>query len=276
MDIDARIFTRKDVARFGIAPLTSMYWYSETAKRTAIDWRPEIHDSDGLAMWTGKGERIWRPLNNPPSTIVSAFEDHDPRGFGLSQRDRNFDHYLDGVNYDRRPSAWVEPLEPFGDGFVQLVEIPTDDEIHDNAVAMWVPREPVRGGQSFVMKYRLHWAADEPQVTDLARCVATRLGNGGQPGTKRPQGVRKFMVEFLGGPLKDIPFGVLPEVVLSTSRGEFSYIFAEAVPDNVPGHWRAQFDLTVTGPEPVEMRCYLRLKDKVLTETWLYQYHPFS
>jgi glucans biosynthesis protein len=76
--------------------------------------------------------------------------------------------------------------------------------------------------------------------------------------------------------LKDIPFGVLPEVVLSTSRGEFSYIFAEAVPDNVPGHWRAQFDLTVTGPEPVEMRCYLRLKDKVLTETWLYQYHPFS
>jgi glucans biosynthesis protein len=276
MDIDARIFTRKDVARFGIAPLTSMYWYSETAKRTAIDWRPEIHDSDGLAMWTGKGERIWRPLNNPASIIVSAFEDHDPRGFGLSQRDRNFDHYLDGVNYDRRPSAWVEPLEPFGDGFVQLVEIPTDDEIHDNAVAMWVPREPVRGGQSFVMKYRLHWAADEPQVTDLARCVATRLGNGGQPGTKRPQGVRKFMVEFLGGPLKDIPFGVLPEVVLSTSRGEFSYIFAEAVPDNVPGHWRAQFDLTVTGPEPVEMRCYLRLKDKVLTETWLYQYHPFS
>jgi glucans biosynthesis protein len=275
MDIDARIFTRKDVARFGLAPLTSMYWYSETVKPTAIDWRPEIHDSDGLAMWTGAGERIWRPLNNVPKTIVSAFADKDPRGFGLSQRDREFDHYLDGVKYDLRPSAWIEPLEPFGEGFVQLVEIPTDDEIHDNIVAMWVPKEPVRGGQSFALKYRVHWAKDEPFPTELARCVATRLGNGGQPGTQRPKGVRKFMIEFLGGPLKDIPFGVKPEPILSTSRGELSYVFAEAVPNGVPGHWRAQFDLTVTGTDPVEMRCFLRLGDKVLTETWLYQYHPF-
>src|SRR5215212_5655575 len=276
IDVEKALFLRRDVGRLGVAPLTSMYWYSEKAKPTATDWRPEIHDSDGLALWTGAGERIWRPLNNPPWIITSAFADEHPKGFGLLQRDRVFDHYLDGVYYDRRPSVWVEPWGDWGKGSVQLVEIPTDDEIHDNVVAMWVPAEPARGGQSFTMKYRVHWAADEPHVTDLARCVATRLGNGGQPGTKRPQGVRKFMVEFLGGPLKDIPFGVLPEVVLSTSRGEFSYIFAEAVPDNVPGHWRAQFDLTVTGPEPVEMRCYLRLKDKVLTETWLYQYHPFS
>ena len=154
MDIDARIFTRKDVVRFGLAPLTSMYWFSETVKATAIDWRPEIHDSDGLAMWTGGGEHIWRPLNNVPKTIVSAFADKNPRGFGLLQRDRNFDHYLDGVKYELRPSAWVEPLEPFGEGFVQLVEIPTDDEIHDNVVAMWVPKAPVKGGQAFDLKYR--------------------------------------------------------------------------------------------------------------------------
>ncbi len=102
------------------------------------------------------------------------------------------------------------------------------------------------------------------------------MGNGGQPGTVRPRGVRKFMVEFLGDTLKDVPFGRRPEVVLSASRGTFSYVFCEAVPNDVPGHWRAQFDLTVAGEEPVEMRCFLRLGDRVLTETWMYQHHPFA
>ncbi|WP_289508119.1 glucan biosynthesis protein, partial [Escherichia coli] len=132
MDIDTAIFLRKDVDRFGIAPATSMYWFSETAKGTATDWRPEVHDSDGLALWTGNGERIWRPLNDPPRTMASAFGDNNPRGFGLLQRDRDFNNYQDGVHYERRPSLWVEPLEGWGEGAVQLIEIPTDDEIHDN------------------------------------------------------------------------------------------------------------------------------------------------
>ena len=126
-----------------------MYWFSETAKPTAVDWRPEVHDSDGLSMWTGTGERLWRPLNNPPRVMASAFGDNSPEGFGLLQRDRNFDHYLDGVFYDRRPSVWVEPKGDWGKGAIQLIEIPTDDEIHDNIVAMWVPAEPAVPGASF-------------------------------------------------------------------------------------------------------------------------------
>jgi len=274
MDLDCALYLRKDVERLGLAPLTSMYWYSEKAKTTAIDWRPEIHDSDGLAMWTGAGERIWRPLNNPPRIIASAFSDENPRGFGLLQRDRNFDHYLDGVYYDRRPSLWIEPQGTWGKGSIQLVEIPTDDEIHDNVVAMWVPAEPARAGKALEIRYRMHWAADEPHPTPLARVIATRFGNGGQAGTVRPKGVRKFMVEFIGEPLTRLPNGVIPNPILTASRGEFSNILTEAVPNNVPGHWRTQFDLTVTGTEPVEMRCYLRNGDEVLSETWLYQYHP--
>ncbi|MBV9078049.1 MAG: glucan biosynthesis protein D [Methylobacteriaceae bacterium] len=276
MDLDVSLVLRRDVARLGLAPLTSMFWYSETAKATMVDWRPEVHDSDGLALWTGTGERIWRPLNNPPGTQVSAFVDKGPRGFGLLQRDRNFDHYLDGVYYERRPSLWIEPKGDWGAGAVQLVENPTDDEIHDNVVAMWVPAEPGRAGQRHDLAYRLHWTAEEPYPTPLARCVATRLGNGGQPGTVRPRGVRKFLLEFLGGPLKDLPPGTLPEPVLSASRGSFSYIRTEAVPDDVPGHWRAQFDLTAEGSAPVELRCFLRSGDQVLSETWLYQYHPIG
>ncbi|WP_210179607.1 glucan biosynthesis protein [Bosea sp. PAMC 26642] len=275
MEIEKALFLRNDVARLGIAPLTSMYWYSETAKSTAVDWRPEVHDSDGLALWTGAGERAFRPLNNPVRTTASAFMDENPRGFGLLQRDREVGHYLDGVFYERRPSLWVETQGSWGKGAVQLIEIPTDDEIHDNIVAMWVPDGPARAGASYAYRYTLHWLADEPFVPALGRVVATRLGNGGQPGTVRPRGVRKFMVEFLGPALEKIPFGVKPEVVLSASRGSFSYVFAEAVPDDVPGHWRAQFDLTVEGNDPVEMRCFMRGGDAVLTETWLYQYLPF-
>jgi periplasmic glucans biosynthesis protein len=275
MDVDCALYLRGAITRFGVAPLTSMFWFSEAVKSAAIDWRPEVHDSDGLSIWTGGGERLWRPLNNPDRVMASAFSDNNPKGFGLMQRDRNYDHYLDNVFYDRRPSVWIEPKGDWGKGAIHLIEIPTDDEIHDNVVAMWVPENPALPGASFDYSYRLHWLADEPYPTSLARSVATRLGNGGQPGQPRPVGVRKFVVDFLGGPLAKLPFGVKPEPVLWASRGAFSYVFTEAVFDGVSGHWRAQFDLTVDGAEPVELRAYLRNGDEILSEHWLYQYHPF-
>jgi periplasmic glucans biosynthesis protein len=281
MDIEATLFMRAQVSRFGIAPLTSMYWFSETKKDAGIDWRPEVHDSDGLSMWSGKGERLWRPLNNPPRIMVSAFLDENPRGFGLCQRDRVFDHYLDGVYYDRRPTVWVEPLtgpqgEGWGKGSIQLCEIPTDDEIHDNVVAMWVPERPVPAGAELSLNYRLHWLADEPYPTKLGRCVATRLSRGGQPGQPRPKGVRAFVIEFLGGPLTTLPYGVKPEMVVTASRGSLAgYRIVEAVSDNVPGHWRAEFDLTVDPGDPVELRCFLQANGETLTEIWMFQYHVF-
>jgi periplasmic glucans biosynthesis protein len=273
MEIEAHSFLRRDVTQLGIAPMTSMYWYSETNEPGRVDWRPEIHDSDGLAMWTGTGEYIWRPLNSPAHPCSSTFADKSPRGFGLLQRDRVFDHYLDGVHYERRPSLWVEPLDDWGEGSVQLIELPTDDETQDNIVAMWVPKQPARAGSSLQMRYRLYWGANEPHETTLARCVATRLGRGGQPGQDRPRGAHKFVVEFLGGPLANLPYGVWPKPVLTASSGTFSDVFAEPVPDGIPGHWRAQFDFTGSGANVVDMRLFLKDGDQALSETWLYQYH---
>jgi glucans biosynthesis protein len=273
MEVEARLFLRRDVTQLGIAPMTSMYWFSETGKPDAVDWRPEIHDSDGLAMWTGTGERIWRPLNNAEHPTVSTFADRAPRGFGLLQRDRVFDHYLDGVRYERRPSLWVEPLGDWGEGSVQLVELPTDDETQDNIVAMWTPKQPARAGSNLVLRYRLHWNGSEPEQDTLARCIATRTGRGGEPGHNRPKGVRKFVVEFLGGPLATLPFGTRPQPILSAPSGTFSDVFAEAVPDGVPGHWRAQFDFTAASSEVVDIRLFLKSGDQTLSETWLYQYH---
>ena len=117
MQVRAKLFPRTDIAQLGIAPLTSMYWYGENERHNASDWRPEIHDSDGLALWTGKGERIWRPLIDPPSVLTNSFLDENPKAFGLMQRDRDFaDYQDDGAFYNRRPSMWVEPQGDWGAG----------------------------------------------------------------------------------------------------------------------------------------------------------------
>ena len=278
MDIENHLFLRQDIERMGIAPLTSMFWYAEYGREKIADWRPEVHDSDGLAIWNGAGERIWRPLNNPTRIFHTSYLDQTPKGFGLIQRDRVFDHYLDGVGYDRRPSTWVEPLGDWGKGMVQLVEIPTDDEIHDNIAAYWLTDRPTRAGDAFNYHYRLHWVKDQPFFPgdQLARVVATRMGRGGQPGKPRPRGVYKISVEFMGGTLANLPFGVLPEPAIWVGRGTTSLIQMEAVPDDVPGHWRLFFDLTVEGEEPVDMRVFLRQGNTVLSETWLYLFEPGS
>lgn len=271
--VDAAIFVRAPIERLGIAPLTSMFWYGENNREAALDWRPEIHDSDGLAIWTGSGERIWRPLVNPPHVVVNAFLDKDPRGFGLMQRDREFGHYQDdGVFYDRRASVWVEPLGAWGEGSVQLVEIPTEDEIHDNVVAFWVPKEPVEAGAAFDLAYRLHWLADAPHPSPVARVVATRIGMGGVPGQPRPPGVRKFAVDFEGRVFDGLDRSSGVEPVVSTSRGTVSG--AVAYPVVGTDRWRVIFDLETGDAGSIDLRMYLKHDDTALSETWIYQYFP--
>lgn len=274
MEVEARIWLRQDVDRLGLTPLTSMFWFGEYGRLRLSDWRPEVHDSDGLAMWAGSGERIWRPLNNPVGTQVSAFVDENPRGFGLLQRDRNFDHFLDGVMYDRRPCLWVEPIEPFGRGTVQLLEIPTDDEIHDNIGAFWVPEAPARAGNAYSLHYRLHWLNTEPYPAEnIAQTVATRIGRGGTPGQPRPANVYHFGVEFDRPPvMQKIPYGVFPEVVVTTTAGTISRVFSEPVPNG--NIWRANFDIAILPEEVADLRMYMALDGVPLTETWIYQFTP--
>lgn len=274
MEIESKLFLRKDVARFGIAPATSMYWFSEKDKQFQIDWRPEVHDSDGLALWTGANEHIWRPLINPKEVNVSSFTDTNPRGFGLMQRARQSSDYLDSVHYERRPSLWIEPLGNWGAGSIQLVEIPADEEIYDNIVAMWVPAKSAQAGNSYHLHYRLHWQSDMPFPTPLAKCVATRIGRGGEP-ANRPPNTHKFEVTFNGSTLQQLAIDVKPEAVVTCSRGQILNIATEPSPNATSGQWRAFFDLNLaeTDITPVEIRLFLRDGAQTLSETWLYQYH---
>lgn len=278
MDVTARLFFRKTVTQPGIAPLTSMYWYGENQRDKADDWRPEIHDNDGLALWTGAGERIWRPLINPPRVQTNSFLDDNPKGFGLMQRDRDFDHYQDdGAFYDKRPGIWVEPQGGWGKGAVQLVEIPTEDEIHDNIVAYWRPAEAAAAGSRMDFSYRLYWQDAIPDYpANIAKVVATRLGRGGIPGANPwPRDKTKFVIDFTGGPLATMAQRYDVKPVITTSHGKVDGAYVIKVVGT--NRWRALFDLQLASTErahPVDLRLYLSLDGRTLSETWLYQYSP--
>jgi glucans biosynthesis protein len=271
--VTSALFPRAEIEKLGIAPLTSMYLFGENDRAGVDDFRPEVHDSDGLSLWTGAGESIWRPLTNPGTLRVSAFADRTPRGFGLMQRDRGFASYQDlEASYHLRPSAWIEPVGDWGEGSVQLVEIPSDSEINDNVVAMWVPAAPVVPGTEIAHAYRIHWTFEDPFPPVAARVAATWSGVGGVPGTDIDRASRKFVIDFVGGQLPSIPAEVAVEAVVSTSSGEVTQPIALRNP--ATQGWRAFFDLRPDGDGPIELRCFLRFANDALTETWSYQWTP--
>ena len=154
IDVKLTLFLRKPVAKLGIAPMTSMFHHGENSYAKVMDdFRPEIHDSDGLMIATATGEWIWRPLVNPKTLLVNSFQVNNPAGFGLSQRDLDFDHYQDlESNYENRPSLWISPVGNWGEGRVELIQIPTDKEVYDNIVAFFVPSKLPEKGEAPLLR----------------------------------------------------------------------------------------------------------------------------
>ncbi|WP_114087005.1 glucan biosynthesis protein [Thalassospira profundimaris] len=273
MDVTVRFFTRQAIRRLGIAPLTSMFWFSETNRDEAVDWRPEIHDNDGLALWTGTGERLWRPLDNPKHTRTSSFVDQSPKGFGLMQRDRSFANYQDdGVFYDRRPSLWIEPKGDWNKGMVQLLEIPTDDEIHDNIGAYWTTDEEIPAGEERAWQYRMHWMkADMFGAANVGHTIATRTGRAGVPGQKRPDTGLKYAIDFAGGDLasyKTEDKKITADVSASNAAIQNAYCLRVVGQD----YWRLVFDVFPDGNGPVNLRASLKDGDRQLTESWVFEH----
>jgi glucans biosynthesis protein len=274
MEVDARLYPRAAIERLGIAPLTSMFLVAPNDRRVDGDWRPAIHDSDGLAMHAGDGERLWRPLVNPAAVHVSAFRDAEPKGYGLMQRDRNFDRYQDdGAWYDRRPSLWVEPREGFGRGKVILLEIPAAHESVDNIAAFWNPDAAAVPGSEIRCAYRLHWGEKMPDAPPLATAAMTWSGIGGQVGGERTHFSWRFVVDFAGGELAALAHDAEVEAVVTLSHGTAELVSARPL-DPIRG-WRAMFDVRPgVSTEPIDIRLFLRLGTRALTETWLYLWTP--
>jgi periplasmic glucans biosynthesis protein len=266
MDVEATLFTRKAVRQLGVAPLTSMYLFGENDPGDFDDFRPEVHDSDGLSVWLKNGERLWRPLKNPKQLQTGSFHADGLTGFGLLQRDQAFSSYEDlEARSERRPGAWVEPVGDWGPGSVRLVEIPTREEVHDNIVAFWVPDAPVPQGAQLRFAYRLSWGFHPEGVKAGGSTVAaTRVAAGSKPGARR------FVLDFTKAPGGESPQPV--EAVVTASRGQVLHPRAEA--HAVTGGFRAAFELLPDGDGPVELRCFLKRGSETLTETWSYLWIP--
>lgn len=265
------LFPRQAMAVLGIAPLTSMYWRGENSRQQTDDFRPEVHDSDGLSILTGANEWIWRPLSNPKELRVMSFADDNPRGFGLLQRDRDFFHYEDlEANYQNRPSAWVEPVGAWGKGCVRLVEIPTANEFSDNMVAFWVPEAPVVPGSTLEFEYRVHWTLERSRARDIGFTTATRLGRS----TAHEPDLERIALDFDGAGVRTLPAGTPPEPVMWVGDGaKLTHVYVQKIPAS--GAWRVMASVKPDGTgRPVEMRCFLRREGRPLTETWSYLWQP--
>lgn len=274
MDVTARLYFRTDVKELGVAPLTSMFLYAEANRGGFDDYRPQVHDSNGLLLERESGEIMWRALNNGTSLGNSYLWENNPRAFGLYQRGRDFETYQDaGAHYERRPSLRVEPQGPWGQGMVRLIEIPARLEADDNIVAFWIPAEPALAGEAREYSYRLIWGNLDPETNPAMAYVAeTRAGVGGVSGVENAASLRKFVVDFKGGELDALPDGTPVDVLATVGGGLLRNSVLSRVDAN--GVWRLVLDVETDGVSPLELKAYLVGLGKKLTETWLYQWRP--
>jgi glucans biosynthesis protein len=273
MRVQSRVFLRAgavaDVATLGIAPLTSMFFSGENQPRGG-DYRPEVHDSDGLMVATGEGEWLWRPLQNPVRTAVNSFAVQQLRGFGLMQRDRAFASYEDAeARYERRPSAWVKPLNDWGPGRVELVQLATPDETHDNIVAYWVPARMPAAGEPLDLAYEIAWQGDAQQRPPNGWTVQSRRGMGYTRLTPLERsGQVQYVVDFAGPAFEALPAGAAVRAVATTDSNG-SVLEQLAYPLPAGRGWRMTLRVQRLDPSrPVEVRAFLQQDTHILSETW--------
>ena len=274
--VQSWLFAREDVDKLGIAPFTSMFLYGENTQKRHDDYRPEVHDSDGVLMVTHAGEEIWRPLTNPSRLQVTSLSDSHPKGFGMLQRDGEWDNYLDAeANYHLRPGLWVTPEAGFEKGRLEVVEIPTNSEIHDNIVAFWTPEKPFVSGESLYFSYNLSTVEQNPFVSELASVVRTRQGAAVLPGDEFEDAslntTRQFSIDF------SAPSGFsfnsdTTKLIVQASNGQVSKQRMHPVADGA--EIRATFFLKPKEKQTVNMRAYIEQDGKRISEVWNYVYQP--
>lgn len=280
MEVKSVLFLRKPLEKLGIIPLTSMYCFGENSRPEDLDdFRPEVHDSDGLQIQFSSGEWLFRPLKNPKNLAISVFEAQSVRGFGLLQRDRNFDSYQDlEAHYHQRPNLWIEPRGDWGPGRLELVEIPTPNEMHDNIVAYWVPAHMPRPGMPMPFDYVMRWRGPAESRPPAGYAVSTRTGQGLRTGS------RLFVVDFQGCGLENLSADAPVMAVVSVGDGA-KLLEQQVIRNEATGGWRLSFlvlpdassaldKMLAERRPPVELRAFLQQGSDVLTETWSYSFRP--
>jgi glucans biosynthesis protein len=275
MQVTTELFYRNDIQQLGVAPLTSMFYYGANTARPKGEWRPQVHDSDGLLVHDGgSGEWLWRPLLNPSQLQLSFHQVKQLKGFGLLQRDQKFHQFEDSeARYDLRPSAWIQPAESWGPGSVVLVEIPSGSETNDNIVAFWKPDQAVKGGERNRFEYALAFGTPEVTGHPSGRAIHTFLGDGNRTGGGDLDGAYRFIVDFQGKTLDALrPDAAVVSQVTGGDGVEVIEHFVEYI--NARDAWRLSILVRPPTGKPLTLRGFLSLDDQPLTETWTYSMAP--
>ena len=268
VEVRAQLYLRQNVTKLGIAPLTSMYYFGENHRIGIDDFRPEVHDSDGLSIQSGTGEWIWRPLVNPKRLLITSFAVVNPLGFGLQQRDRSFLDYEDlEARYELRPSVWIEPKGKWGAGRIELVQIPTPDETNDNIVAFFSPDAVPPPQQPYEIEYRMLWQSENEMRPSLAYVAQTRRGHGY---LRKPDDSISLIVDFEGPVLKKLAPDSIVQGVVSTDSS-IEVVETNAYRNDVTGGIRLAIRIKrQDDKKPGELRAFLRTGSTTLSETWSY------
>ena len=168
----------------------------------------------------------------------------------------------------------MEPVGDWGDGAVELVEIPSNEEIHDNIVLYWMPKERPKQGTEIGVSYVLHAMLGEPGPPRLGRVADTRIGSSIVPGTgeKPSTNKRLFVIDFEGGDLPLLGAKLPIQAEIKTSAGVIREPHVVRLPEG--GRWRATFRLDNQGAAATELMARLLLDGAPITETWMYRYTP--
>jgi periplasmic glucans biosynthesis protein len=274
VEVTSTLYPRRAIQKLGIAPLTSMFLYgADPSGHRFDDYRPQVHDSDGFMAQTGTGEWLWRPLSNPRELRINRFMDQQPHGFGLIQRDRNFSDYQDPVaRFQRRPSYWIQPLGDWGKGGAELVEIPSDESIHDNIALYWVPEQPITAGKELKFSYLLSAHGDSPMWPPGGKVLATRVTSA-TPAEQHDlshSDARRVIIDFAGGDLDGLDATQPLKALLTVTNGTTENVTVERLVDT--GAWRVSFLVVPAHPhDTIDMHCFLQLYGESLSETWTYQ-----
>jgi periplasmic glucans biosynthesis protein len=267
IDVEAAIFPRRGgIPYAGIAPIASRFFFGPGVPPKRRDYRPRVHDSEALCIVTGAGEQIWRPLLNPERLQFSVFVDKGPKGFGLIQKERNFSAYQDlDAQFEKRPSLWIEPLGDWGEGSIDLIELPALEEFNENIVCFWRPKEALGPGIAHRFRYRMHWCWTPPTESKKATVLQTRIGE-----TK--SGEAAFVIDFANVDscegCKNVSLSAV--VTPSSSAGEVRNQKLSAGP--IAGSMRLRFDYAPAGGDPADLRAQLVADGKPVSETWVFRW----
>jgi len=263
IDTELTLFARVAVDHVGLGSMAGMYLLGGLDHRRSDDVRQNVYDVTGLQILTGAGEWIWRPVANRETLQISAFSDQNPRGFGLLQRNRNFDSFGDDdAHWELRPSLWIEPIGDWGDGEVMLLEIPSDSENNDNIIAQWRPKSGIKQGGSVSYAYRQFWCWSPPAHSDGAIVMNSRMGKVGKRW--------RFVVEFVSDQFADPQKAAEVSPAIDANPGQIVAIHAYPYKDR--HSIRVVFDLDPGSETFSEMRLVLKAANKPVSETWLYRW----